>query len=91
MADPEAVTHPAFGAQLFAKRAPALIALMRSRGLRLAFLVVVLALLAVALSAQAGTLWTQVQRLTAPVVLLAVCRQSGRAHMQHDRVAVPAC
>jgi uncharacterized membrane protein YbhN (UPF0104 family) len=38
---------------------------------RLAFLVVVLGLLVVALVDQAGTLWTEVQRLSAPVVLLA--------------------
>ena len=57
--------------QLFAKRAPALVALMRSKGLRLAFLTVVLVLLILALVDQAGTLWSQVQRLSAPVVLLA--------------------
>jgi uncharacterized membrane protein YbhN (UPF0104 family) len=63
---------PPLGSQLFAKRAPALVALMRSRVSRLAFLVVVLGLLVVALVDQAGTLWTEVQRLSAPVVLLAL-------------------
>ncbi len=68
---PEEVRPFTFGTQLFAKRAPALVALMRSRGLRLAFLAVVLVLLILALVDQAGTLWSQVQRLSAPVVLLA--------------------
>ena len=44
---------------------------MRSRGLRLAFLAVVLLLLTLALVDQAGSLWSQVQRLSAPVLLLA--------------------
>lgn len=45
--------------------------LMRSPLVRFGFLAVVLALLAIALYDQAGTLWHQVQRLSAPVVLLA--------------------
>lgn len=44
---------------------------MRSPLVRFGFLAVVLALLAIALYDQAGTLWHQVQRLSAPVVLLA--------------------
>lgn len=54
------------------RRVPAvLVRLMRSKVVRAAFLIVVLALLAAALYDQAGTLWHQVQRLTWPVVLLA--------------------
>jgi glycosyltransferase 2 family protein len=48
-----------------------LIRLMRSKLVRAAFLIVVLVLLGLALSDQAGTLWQQVQRLSWPVVLLA--------------------
>src|SRR5260370_1472185 len=48
-----------------------LLRLMRSKLVRAAFLILVLALLAVALYDQAGTLWHQVQRLSWPVVLLA--------------------
>jgi len=44
---------------------------MRSKAVRFGFLAVVLALLAVALKEQAGTLWHQVSRLPVPVVLLA--------------------
>jgi glycosyltransferase 2 family protein len=49
-----------------------LLRLMRSRVVRLGFLAVALALLALALVAQAGALWHEVQRLSAPVVLLAL-------------------
>ena len=45
--------------------------LMRSKVVRAAFLIVVLALLVPALYDQAGTLWHQVQRLSWPIVLLA--------------------
>jgi len=45
--------------------------LMRSPAVRFGFLALVLALLAVALYNQAGTLWHEVRRLSAPVVLLA--------------------
>jgi glycosyltransferase 2 family protein len=48
-----------------------LVRLMRSKVVRAAFLIVVLALLAVALYDQAATLWHQVQRLSWPIVLLA--------------------
>jgi glycosyltransferase 2 family protein len=44
---------------------------MRSRVVRFGFLAVVLALLAVALVDQGNTLWHEVQRLSAPVVVLA--------------------
>jgi len=43
-----------------------LVRLMRSKVVRAAFLIVVLALLAVALYNQAATLWHQVQRLSWP-------------------------
>jgi glycosyltransferase 2 family protein len=49
-----------------------LVRLMRSKMVRAAFLVVVLVLLALALYGQAGTLWHQVQRLSWPIVLLAL-------------------
>ncbi len=55
----------------FARWLVPLLGLMRSRAFRLAFLILVLALLAVALYDQAGTLWHEVQRLSAPIVLLA--------------------
>ena len=45
---------------------------MRSRLVRLGFLAVALALLAIALVGQAGALWDEVQKLTAPIVLLAL-------------------
>jgi uncharacterized membrane protein YbhN (UPF0104 family) len=44
---------------------------MRSKAVRIGFLAIVLALLGVALTEQAGTLWHQVSRLSVPVVLLA--------------------
>lgn len=54
-----------------ARKIASLVRLMRSRVVRLGFLVVVLALLAVALVDQGDALWHEVQRLSAPVVLLA--------------------
>jgi len=48
-----------------------LLRLMRSKPVRLAFLGLVLALLALALYGQADTLWHEVQKLSAPIVLLA--------------------
>lgn len=48
-----------------------LVRLMRSKVLRYGFLTLVVALLAVALYGQAGTLWNEVQKLSWPVVLLA--------------------
>src|SRR5215470_9255822 len=48
-----------------------LVRLMRSKAVRFGFLAVVLALLAVALNEQAGTLGHQISRLSVPVVLLA--------------------
>jgi uncharacterized membrane protein YbhN (UPF0104 family) len=44
---------------------------MRSKAVRIGFLAIVLALLGIALTDQAGTLWHQVSRLSVPVVLLA--------------------
>jgi glycosyltransferase 2 family protein len=55
----------------FAGKIASLVRLMRSRLIRLGFLVVVLALLAAALVDQGDALWHEVQRLSAPVVLLA--------------------
>jgi len=49
-----------------------LLRLMRSKLVRVGFLAVVLGLLAVALVDQAGTLWHQVQKLSAPVMFLAL-------------------
>jgi glycosyltransferase 2 family protein len=49
-----------------------LLRVMRSPAVRYAFLAVVLALLAVALVDQGSALWHQVQRLSAPVALLAL-------------------
>src|SRR5258708_18296649 len=51
--------------------------LMRSKLVRLGLLAVVLALIAVALVDQAGTLGREIQRLTAPVVLLAFAASLG--------------
>lgn len=48
-----------------------LLRLMRSKAVRFGFLAIVLALLGVALTEQAGMLWHQVSRLSVPVVLLA--------------------
>jgi glycosyltransferase 2 family protein len=48
-----------------------LLRLMRSKLVRAGFLAVVLALLGLALYDQAGTLWPEVQKLSAPIVLLA--------------------
>jgi len=56
---------------VLASRMAGLVGLMRSKALRLGFLIVVLALLAVALIDEAGTFWREVQRLSPPVVLLA--------------------
>jgi glycosyltransferase 2 family protein len=54
-----------------------LVRLMRSKVMRLGFLAVVVALLAVALYGQAGTLWNEIQRLSWPVVLLAFVLSTG--------------
>jgi uncharacterized membrane protein YbhN (UPF0104 family) len=59
------------GAALLGKRLPALMAAMSSRVVRLGFLAVVLALLAFALYHESGTLWRELQELSAPVLLLA--------------------
>ncbi len=61
----------------YARLLSALVRLMRSKLVRLGFLAVVLALLAFALVDQAGTLWREIQRLTAPVVLLAFAASLG--------------
>ncbi len=50
------------------RRLGSLVRLMRLRVVRLVFLALVLALLALALLDQGGTLWHEVQRLSAPVV-----------------------
>ncbi len=50
---------------------------MRSKTVRLGFLAVVLALLALALTDQAGTLWHEAQQLSAPVVALAFVLNLG--------------
>ena len=55
----------------FARWLARLVRVMRSRAVRFGFLAVVLALLAVALYDEAGTLWHEIQKLSAPVVLLA--------------------
>ncbi len=60
-----------FAAQLLGARLPALMAAMSSKLVRAVFLLVVLALLGLALYDQAGTLWRDLQRLSAPVLLLA--------------------
>jgi uncharacterized membrane protein YbhN (UPF0104 family) len=49
-----------------------LLRLMRSKVVRVGFLTLVLALLGITLVGQAGTLWHEVQRLSVPVVLLAL-------------------
>jgi glycosyltransferase 2 family protein len=54
-----------------------LVRLMRSKVVRLGFLAVVVALLAVALYGQAGTLWNEIQRLSWPIVLLAFALCAG--------------
>ena len=54
---------------LFGGRLALVLTLMRSRVVRIVYLVTVLALLAAALADQAGTLWNEVQRLSAPVVV----------------------
>ena len=61
----------------YARLLSALVRLMRSKLVRLGFLAVVLALLAFALVDQAGTLWREIHRLTAPVVLLAFAASLG--------------
>src|SRR5258708_5904010 len=61
----------------YARLLSALVRLMRSKLVRLGFLAVLLALLAFALVDQAGTLWREIQRLTAPVVLLAFAASLG--------------
>jgi glycosyltransferase 2 family protein len=61
----------ASGTWWFARWLTVLVRLMRSKAVRFGFLAVVLALLAVALYDQAGTLWHEVQRLSVPMVLLA--------------------
>lgn len=65
------------GSALLAKRLPALMAVMSSRVVRLGFLAVVLALLAFAVYDQSGTLWRELQELSAPVLLLALAGGLG--------------
>jgi glycosyltransferase 2 family protein len=62
---------PAHGRAPLPRWLTSLLRLMRSRAIRVGFLVVVLVLLAAALDRQAGTLWHEIQRLSVPVVLLA--------------------
>jgi glycosyltransferase 2 family protein len=54
-----------------------LVRLMRLKVVRLGFLALVVVLLAVALYGHAGTLWTEIQRLSWPVVLLAFVLGTG--------------
>jgi len=56
----------------FARRVAWLVRFMRSRLARLTFLAVALTLLAIALVDQAGALWSEVQKLTVPIVVLAL-------------------
>jgi glycosyltransferase 2 family protein len=65
------------GAQLLGRRFPALMAAMSSRVVRLGFLAVVLALLGFALYDEAGTLWGELQRLSAGVLLVAFASGLG--------------
>jgi glycosyltransferase 2 family protein len=62
---------PGLGGSPLGRRLASVLRLMRSRVVRLGFLALVLALLAVALVDQGQTLWHEVQRLSAPVVALA--------------------
>jgi glycosyltransferase 2 family protein len=55
----------------FARQVAGLSRLMRSKVIRFGFLSVVLVVLVVALVGQAGTLWTEIQKLSAPVLLVA--------------------
>ena len=64
-----------------------LVRLMRSKAVRFGFLAIVLALLGVALTEQAGTLWHQVSRLSVPVVLLAFLLLPLRAVLQPHGLA----
>jgi glycosyltransferase 2 family protein len=69
---PQAGTDtPGAGGTLVKRALASLVRVMRSRVIRLGFLAAVLALLAVALVDQGDTLWHQVQRISAAVVLLA--------------------
>src|SRR5215469_16860372 len=72
-AGPRRVTAKAAGHDraLAGRALTSLLRIMRSRVVRIAFLAAVLALLAVALVDQGDTLWHEVRRLSAPVVLLA--------------------
>jgi glycosyltransferase 2 family protein len=69
---PAPAATPALGDSPLGRRLASLMRLMRSRVVRLAFLAFVLVLLALALVDQGQTLWHQVQRLSAPVVVLAL-------------------
>ena len=80
--DQKPVPGPLFGGRL-----ALVLTLMRSRVVRVAYLVTVLGLLAAALADQAGTLWNEVQRLSAPVVVGGVLRRAVRPPVQHDGVA----
>jgi len=72
-AGPYRVTAKAAGRDraLAGRALTSLLRIMRSRVVRIAFLTAVLALLAAALVDQGDTLWHEVRRLSAPVVLLA--------------------
>ena len=59
------------GGSPFARRLAQLMRIMRSKTVRFGFLAAVLVLLGLALTDQAGTLWHEVQELSAPVVALA--------------------
>jgi glycosyltransferase 2 family protein len=64
-------TTPGVAGSMLQRRLGSIVRLMRSRAVRLVFLALVLALLALALVDEGATLWHQVQRLSAPVVALA--------------------
>ena len=72
-ADPAqaAAAATAGGGPPFARRLAQLVRIMRSKTVRFGFLAAVLVLLGLALTDQAGTLWHEVQQLSAPVVALA--------------------
>lgn len=71
--NPAAVGPPRVppGAVAFSRWLGPIVRLMKSKAVRIGFLVIVLALFGIALTDQAGTLWHQLSRLSVPVVLLA--------------------
>jgi glycosyltransferase 2 family protein len=78
-ADPAqaAAAAAAGGGSPFARRLAQLVRIMRSKTVRFGFLAAVLVLLGLALTDEAGTLWHEVQQLSAPVVALAFVLNLG--------------